>query len=53
MQLPDDIVVRICFEEIVHFEVVGDEVLLELGGIIDSFEIKHTDRRSYKFFQAL
>ena len=53
MELPDDVVVRICFEEVVHFEVVGDEMLLELGGIIDSLEIEDAERRGYKLFQTL
>jgi hypothetical protein len=53
VELPDDVVVRICFEEVVHFEVVGDEMLLELGGIIDSLEIEDAERRGYKLFQTL
>jgi hypothetical protein len=32
-----------CFEELSHGEIAGDEMLLELSGVIDGFVIENTE----------
>jgi len=53
VELLDDVAVPVGLDDVVHFEKVGDEVLLEFSWVVYSLELKYAGRGADESFQTL